>query len=267
MVEVCTISSWALRTCPRISTFIAFAEQTPSSFTATTYLPNSFVSVANLNPQLSLNFSAGQLLIGDPSVNVKNLVSSRLYLGASSETDLDVFSVVWKTKKGQRTGFGAKVNVLVSAKLDRDFLRIATEGILPEGFGPEVKRRIMIGTYALSAGYYDAYYRKAQQLRRLIKNDFEAALQEVDVIMGPTTPAPAWVVGEKAKDPVSVYLEDIYTISANLAGLPGMSIPCGFVDGMPVGLQVIGNYFDESLLLNIGHQFQQSTDWHTKSAV
>jgi aspartyl-tRNA(Asn)/glutamyl-tRNA(Gln) amidotransferase subunit A len=136
-----------------------------------------------------------------------------------------------------------------------------------EGFGDEVKRRIMIGTYALSAGYYDAYYRKAQQLRRLIKNDFEAALQEVDVIMGPTTPAPAWVVGEKAKDPVSVYLEDIYTISANLAGLPGMSIPCGFVDGMPVGLQVIGNYFDESLLLNIGHQFQQSTDWHTKSAV
>ncbi len=136
-----------------------------------------------------------------------------------------------------------------------------------EGFGEEVKRRIMIGTYALSAGYYDAYYRKAQQLRRLIKNDFVAALEEVDVIMGPTTPAPAWVVGEKAKDPISVYLEDIYTISANLAGLPGMSVPCGFVDGMPVGLQVIGNYFDESLLLNIGHQYQQSTDWHTKSAV
>lgn len=136
-----------------------------------------------------------------------------------------------------------------------------------EGFGDEVKRRIMVGTYALSAGYYDAYYRKAQQLRRLIKNDFEAALQEVDVIMGPTTPAPAWVVGEKAKDPVSVYLEDIYTISANLAGLPGMSIPCGFVEGMPVGLQVIGNYFEESLLLNIGHQYQQSTDWHTRSAV
>ena len=136
-----------------------------------------------------------------------------------------------------------------------------------EGFGEEVKRRIMIGTYALSAGYYDAYYRKAQQLRRLIKNDFVAALEEVDVSMGPTTPAPAWVVGEKANDPISVYLEDIYTISANLAGLPGMSIPCGFVDGMPVGLQVIGNYFDESLLLNIGHQYQQSTDWHTKSAV
>lgn len=136
-----------------------------------------------------------------------------------------------------------------------------------EGFGEEVKRRIMIGTYALSAGYYDAYYRKAQQLRRLIKDDFMKALSEVDVIMGPTTPSPAWAVGEMDNDPVSMYLEDIYTLSVNLAGLPGMSIPCGIVEGMPVGLQVIGNYFDESLLLNIGHQFQQATDWHTKKAV
>ncbi|MBU2863105.1 Asp-tRNA(Asn)/Glu-tRNA(Gln) amidotransferase subunit GatA [Reinekea forsetii] len=133
-----------------------------------------------------------------------------------------------------------------------------------EGFGDEVKRRIMVGTYALSAGYYDAYYRKAQQLRRLIKNDFVAALNDVDVIMGPTTPSPAWKIGAKNQDPVSMYLEDIYTLSVNLAGLPGMSVPCGFVDEMPVGLQVIGNYFQEAKLLNIGHQFQQATDWHTR---
>lgn len=133
-----------------------------------------------------------------------------------------------------------------------------------EGFGAEVKRRILVGTYALSAGYYDAYYRKAQQLRRLIKNDFVAALNDVDVIMGPTTPSPAWKIGAKNQDPVSMYLEDIYTLSVNLAGLPGMSVPCGFVDGMPVGLQVIGNYFEEAKLLNIGHQFQSATDWHTR---
>jgi len=136
-----------------------------------------------------------------------------------------------------------------------------------EGFGEEVKRRIMIGTYALSAGYYDAYYKKAQQLRRLIKDDFTKALSEVDVIMGPTTPSPAWKIGAMKNDPVAMYLEDIYTLSVNLAGLPGMSIPCGNVEGMPVGLQVIGNYFDESLLLNIGHQFQKETDWHAKKAV
>ncbi len=133
-----------------------------------------------------------------------------------------------------------------------------------EGFGDEVKRRIMIGTYALSAGYYDAYYNKAQKLRRMIKQDFQAALADVDVIMGPTTPSTAWKMGAKSNDPVDMYLEDIYTLSVNLAGLPGMSLPCGFKDGMPVGLQVIGNYFDESRLLNIGHQFQQATDWHTK---
>ncbi len=133
-----------------------------------------------------------------------------------------------------------------------------------EGFGTEVKRRIMVGTYALSAGYYDAYYRKAQQLRRMIKQDFVTALADVDVIMGPTTPSTAWNIGAKNQDPVAMYLEDIYTLSVNLAGLPGMSLPCGFHDGLPVGLQVIGNYFSEAKLLNIGHQFQTATDWHTK---
>ncbi|PTY37051.1 aspartyl/glutamyl-tRNA amidotransferase subunit A [Saccharospirillum sp. MSK14-1] len=134
-----------------------------------------------------------------------------------------------------------------------------------EGFGDEVQRRILVGTYALSAGYYDAYYRKAQQLRRLIKDDYQRAFEDVDVILGPTTPSPAWNLGEKSGDPVSMYLEDIYTLSVNLAGLPGLALPCGQVDGLPVGLQLIGNYFDESRLLNIGHRFQQATDWHTKT--
>ena len=132
-----------------------------------------------------------------------------------------------------------------------------------EGFGPEVKRRIMIGTYALSSGYYDAYYLKAQQVRRLIREDFLAAFGQVDVIMGPTAPGTAFRLGEKS-DPVSMYLSDIFTIATNLAGLPGMSIPAGFVNGLPVGLQLIGNYFAEGRLLNAAHQYQQVTDWHRR---
>jgi aspartyl-tRNA(Asn)/glutamyl-tRNA(Gln) amidotransferase subunit A len=134
-----------------------------------------------------------------------------------------------------------------------------------EGFGEEVKRRIMTGTYALSAGYYDAYYLKAQQCRRLISDDFQQAFEDVDVIMGPTAPTTAFKLGEKIDDPVAMYLADIYTISTNLAGLPGMSIPAGFVKGLPIGLQIIGNYFDEARLLNIAHRYQQTTDWHQQT--
>jgi len=134
-----------------------------------------------------------------------------------------------------------------------------------EGFGEEVKRRIMVGAYALSAGFYDAYYRKAQQVRRLIKNDFTSAFENVDLIVGPTTPSPAFGFDSKGDDPTAMYLEDIFTISTNLAGLPGMSIPAGMVDDLPVGLQLIGNYFDEARLLNASHQFQQVTDWHNKA--
>ncbi|HAD99258.1 MAG TPA: Asp-tRNA(Asn)/Glu-tRNA(Gln) amidotransferase GatCAB subunit A [Gammaproteobacteria bacterium] len=133
-----------------------------------------------------------------------------------------------------------------------------------EGFGEEVKRRIMIGAYALSAGYYDAYYLKAQKTRHLISEDFKKAFKEVDVIMGPVSPTTAFDLGS-VKDPVSMYLADIYTLSANLAGLPGMSIPAGFAQKLPVGLQLIGNYWSESKLLNIAHQFQQQTDWHTQA--
>ena len=134
-----------------------------------------------------------------------------------------------------------------------------------EGFGPEVQRRIMVGTYALSEGFYDAYYKKALQIRRLIQQDYVNALTEVDIIMGPTTPHPAFKLGEKTSDPVAMYMEDIFTISLNLAGMPGMSVPCGFANGLPVGLQLIGNYFAEERLLNAAHQFQQATDWHRQS--
>jgi aspartyl-tRNA(Asn)/glutamyl-tRNA(Gln) amidotransferase subunit A len=131
-----------------------------------------------------------------------------------------------------------------------------------EGFGSEVKQRIMVGTFALSAGYYDAYYRKAQQIRRLIKEDFVSAFGEVDLIAGPVSPAPAFRLGEKVDDPIAMYLQDIYTIASNLAGLPAMSSPVGFQDGLPVGIQFIGNYLGEGQILNVSHQYQQVTDWH-----
>ncbi|MFA5371398.1 MAG: Asp-tRNA(Asn)/Glu-tRNA(Gln) amidotransferase subunit GatA [Sideroxydans sp.] len=135
-----------------------------------------------------------------------------------------------------------------------------------QGFGAEVKRRIMIGTYVLSHGYYDAYYLQAQKIRRLIAQDFTEAYKKCDVIMGPTSPSTAFKLGEKGDDPVQMYLSDIYTIAVNLAGLPGMSIPCGFgANDMPVGLQIIGNYFDEARMLNVAHQYQLATDWHSRA--
>lgn len=133
-----------------------------------------------------------------------------------------------------------------------------------EGFGAEVKRRIMTGTYVLSAGYYDAYYLKAQKVRQLIAADFKRAFSEVDVLMGPTTPTPAFPIGAKTSDPITMYLNDIYTIGANLAGLPAASIPCGFADGLPVGLQIVGPHFSEGKLLNAAHVFQRETDWHAR---
>ena len=133
-----------------------------------------------------------------------------------------------------------------------------------EGFGAEVKRRIMTGTYVLSAGYYDAYYLKAQRVRQLINADFTRAFASVDVLMGPTTPTPAFAIGAKTSDPITMYLNDIYTIGANLAGLPAVSIPCGFVQGLPVGLQIVGPHFSEARVLSAAHAFQRVTDWHTR---
>ncbi|MFZ2315078.1 MAG: Asp-tRNA(Asn)/Glu-tRNA(Gln) amidotransferase subunit GatA [Gammaproteobacteria bacterium] len=134
-----------------------------------------------------------------------------------------------------------------------------------EGFGNEVKRRIMVGTYVLSAGYFDAYYLKAQRIRRLIRDDFAKAFQDVDVILSPTAPTPAFKLGEKSSDPISMYLADIYTIAVNLAGLPGISVPAGFVNNMPIGMQLVGNLFEESKLLNAAHLYQKATDWHTRT--
>lgn len=135
-----------------------------------------------------------------------------------------------------------------------------------EAFGPEVQKRILVGTYALSSGYYDAYYGQAQKARRLIAEDFQQAFKEVDLIAGPTAPGPAFALGSKTSDPVAMYLEDIYTLAVNLAGLPGLSMPAGFYDHRPIGLQLIGNHFDESRLLAAAHQYQTQTDWHTRKA-
>jgi aspartyl-tRNA(Asn)/glutamyl-tRNA(Gln) amidotransferase subunit A len=133
-----------------------------------------------------------------------------------------------------------------------------------EGFGAEVKRRIMMGTYVLSAGYYDAHYLRAQKVRRLIAADFARAFGEVDVLMGPTTPGPAFDLGAKVDDPVTMYLNDIYTTGANLAGLPALSIPCGFLNDLPIGLQIIGPHFAEAKLLNVAHAYQRETSWHAR---
>ena len=133
-----------------------------------------------------------------------------------------------------------------------------------EGFGAEVKRRIMTGTYVLSAGYYDAYYLRAQKVRQLITDDFRRAFRDVDVLMGPMTPTAAFAIGAKTDDPIAMYLNDIYTIGANLAGVPAISVPCGFVDGLPVGLQIVGPHFGEARLLNVAHRYQRETDWHTR---
>ena len=134
-----------------------------------------------------------------------------------------------------------------------------------EGFGDEVKRRILIGAYALSAGYYDAYYLKAQQVRQLVSNDFSEAFKEVDVIAGPTTPTTAFKGGEKSDDPTAMYLNDLFTVSANLSGLPGISMPCGMSEGLPVGLQLVAPAYEEARLLNMAHRYQQATDWHAQS--
>ena len=157
---------------------------------------------------------------------------------------------------------GVRFGHRCSNPADLNDLYIRSRG---EGFGTEVKRRILVGTYALSEGYYDAYYIKAQKIRRLISDDFNKALEQVDVIMGPVSPTPAFGIGEKISDPIEMYLADIYTIAINLAGLPAMSIPAGFIDKKPVGLQIIGNYFAEAKLLNVAHQYQQVTNWHQQT--
>jgi aspartyl-tRNA(Asn)/glutamyl-tRNA(Gln) amidotransferase subunit A len=156
---------------------------------------------------------------------------------------------------------GAKYGVRTNGK---DLLEMYTK-TRAKGFGAEVKRRIILGTYALSSGYYEAYYKKAQQVRTLIKQDFEKAFETVDVIITPTSPTSAFKVGEKTEDPLQMYLADIFTISVNLAGVPAISIPCGFTSNkLPVGLQIIGKHFDEESILRIAYAYEQATDWHKR---
>jgi aspartyl-tRNA(Asn)/glutamyl-tRNA(Gln) amidotransferase subunit A len=150
------------------------------------------------------------------------------------------------------------------ADLDTPLIRLYRQ-TRAEGFGPEVKRRIMLGTYTLSAGYYDAYYLKALKVRRLIRGDYDAAFEQVDFVVGPTTPSPAFKIGEKSSDPLAMYLEDLYTVTANLAGVGGLSLPCGFTkSGLPIGLQLQCRPFDEERLLQAAAMYQRATDWHLK---
>jgi aspartyl-tRNA(Asn)/glutamyl-tRNA(Gln) amidotransferase subunit A len=164
-----------------------------------------------------------------------------------------------KRKKLQKAG-----DTAAAERLDNPLIYMYRRS-RSEGFGPEVKRRIMLGTYALSAGYYDAYYKKALKVRRLIRQDFDEAFEDVDLIAGPVTPTPAYKLGEKVNDPLAMYLFDLYTVSTNLAGLPGISIPCGFSStGLPIGLHLQAPPFEEERLLRGAHMFQQATDWHTR---
>lgn len=188
--------------------------------------------------------------IKEISIPNLNLAIPAYYVIASAECSANLSRF-----DGVRFGYRCKDPV------DLTDLYVRSRG---EAFGKEVKRRILMGTYALSAGYYDAYYLKAQKVRRLIAEDFKRALQEVDVIMGPVAPSVAFGIGEKINNPIEMYLSDIYTIAINLAGLPAMSIPAGFAQNKPVGLHIIGNYFAEDRLLNIAHQYQKITDWHQK---
>jgi aspartyl-tRNA(Asn)/glutamyl-tRNA(Gln) amidotransferase subunit A len=168
-------------------------------------------------------------------------------------------ALVAEQKELESSGNGAKLK-----NLDTPVIRLYRQ-TRAEGFGPEVKRRIMLGTYTLSAGYYDAYYLKALKVRRLIRGDYDQAFEQVDFIVGPTTPSPAFKLGEKTDDPLSMYLEDLYTVTLNLAGLCGLSVPCGFTkSGLPIGLQLQGREFDEERLLQAAAMYQRATDWHTK---
>ena len=240
-------------------------EQKPEDFTATLNSPLENVKIGlpeqffddQMDPSVAANLQAAKIQLENLGARFKSISLPHIplsipayYVVASAEcsSNLSRFD-------GVRFGYRCEE----PDDLEDLYLRSRSEG-----FGSEVIRRILIGTYALSSGYYDAFYRKAQQIRRLIKNDFISAYKDVDIIMGPTTPGPAFGIGEKTSDPVSMYLSDVYTTAANLAGLPALSMPSGFEQSLPLGVQLIGNYLDESKLLNVAHQFQATTDWHTK---
>lgn len=216
-------------------------------------------------------FAAG--LDGDVARAVDNAVAELKKLGAeaveislpNTELSIPAYYVIAPAEASTNLSRYDGVRYGHRAKDYKDLVDMY-EKTRAEGFGDEVKRRILVGSYVLSHGYYDAYYLKAQKVRRLIANDFKAAFEQCDVILGPVAPTAAFNIGEKSGDPVQMYLSDIYTLSVNLAGLPGMSVPAGFAaNGRPIGLQIIGNYFAEARMLNVAHQFQQATDWHAKA--
>ena len=221
-------------------------------------LPTEYVSEA-LNPEIAKAIQEGIKVLESLGASIKEISLSHTNLAvpcyyviapAEASANLSRFD-------GVRYGYRCD-----SPKDLEDLYTRSRE----EGFGDEVKRRILVGAYALSSGYYDAYYKQAQKIRRLIKDDFNSAFAEVDLIVGPTAPNPAFKQGEKTNDPVTMYLEDIFTIAVNLAGLPAISVPAGFAEGMPAGMQLIGPDWQESRVLNAAHQFQTQTDWHRQSA-
>ncbi|MBP4046882.1 Asp-tRNA(Asn)/Glu-tRNA(Gln) amidotransferase subunit GatA [Chromobacterium violaceum] len=216
-------------------------------------------------------FAAG--LDGDVARAVDNAVAELKKLGAeaveislpNTELSIPAYYVIAPAEASTNLSRYDGVRYGHRAKDYKDLVDMY-EKTRAEGFGDEVKRRILVGSYVLSHGYYDAYYLKAQKIRRLIANDFKAAFEQCDVILGPVAPTAAFDLGQMASDPVQMYLSDVYTLSVNLAGLPGMSVPAGFAaNGRPIGLQIIGNYFAEAKMLNVAHQFQQATDWHAKA--
>ena len=220
-------------------------------------LPNNFFNNALDSNSSNLVMESIKILekLGAKIINIDlkniNLSIPSYYVVAPAEASSNLSRF-----DGVRFGYRAKE----ASNLD-ELYKLSRSG----GFGDEVKRRILIGTYVLSAGYYDAYYLQAQKVRNLISQNFADAFKEVDIIIGPTTPSPAFKIGQKIDDPIQMYLNDIFTIGANLAGLPALSVPCGFSSGLPVGMQLIGTHLNESLILKIGHYFQKETNWHLQS--
>jgi len=223
-------------------------------------LPREFIEAEGVDAEVSSGIAAAAQALRDAGAEVREISLPNAGMA------VPVYYVIAPAEASSNLSRfdGVRYGHRCDAPADLEDLYKRSRG---EGFGEEVKRRIMVGTYALSAGYYDAYYHKAQQVRRLVQQDFARAFESVDVIAGPTAPSTAFPLGEKADDPVQMYLSDIFTIAVNLAGLPALSVPAGFGGGRPIGLQLIGNHFDEGRLLGAAHGYQQVTDWHRQRPV
>jgi aspartyl-tRNA(Asn)/glutamyl-tRNA(Gln) amidotransferase subunit A len=216
-------------------------------------IPDEFIN--DLNEDVKKSFYDAVKILEGIGCKVKNIKLKHTHLGVSAYQVVAPAECSSNLSRFDGVRFGHRSDK--ASNLEELYRESRSEG-----FGKEVKRRILVGTYALSAGYYDAYYLKAQKVRNLIAQDFNNAFNEVDLILGPTTPDKAFKIGEKMNDPIAMYLSDVYTVSTNLAGLPAMSIPMGFKEKLPLGLQIIGNHFDEKNILKLCHLYQKETDWH-----